>query len=505
MPSSTAYAEFHRCMSRLADLDAALSLLNWDQEIMMPKGAGQRRAGQLATLAELRHQMFVNEVPPLLAALENATGLDETQQLNVACTRADLAKQSRLPAELVAELTRAASEGQFAWENAKDNDDFAAFAPFLERIVELKRRQADCYGYDSTPYDALLDDYERGLTVAQLDVYFDALEDELRQLLIEVQQGQAPEAAFLRQVIDEDTQWKFTLEVLALLGFDPHHGRQDRSAHPFSTSIGMEDVRITTRLEADHLLDAVYSTIHEFGHALYERNLPPDAYGLPQGQAHSLALHESQSRFWENEVGRSLAFVQWIEPRLRACFPDGLAGHSTEDIFRALNRVEASLIRTQADELTYHLHIILRYRLEKDLIEGRLAVRQLPEAWNAGMEQLLGVVPRDNRSGVLQDVHWSIGALGYFPTYSLGSLYAAQWRAQLESELGSLADLISTKRLAEVRKWLAERIHSQGSLHTADELCRRVTGRSLDPGLFISALCSKLQAVYGFRSSHSAA
>ena len=446
MPSSTAYAEFHHCMSRLADLDAALSLLNWDQEIMMPKGAGQRRAGQLATLAELRHQLYLNEVPPLLAALEHAQDLDEAQRLNVACTRADLAKQSRLPAELVADLTRAASEGQFAWENAKDNDDFAAFAPFLEHLIDLKRRQADCYGYASTPYDALLDDYERGLTVAQLDAYFDALEGELRQLLADVRQGQPPEASFLRQAIDEDTQWQFTLDVLALLGFDPHHGRQDRSAHPFSTSMGMEDVRITTRLEADHLLDAVYSTIHEFGHALYERNLPPDAYGLPQGQAHSLALHESQSRFWENEVGRSLAFVQWIEPRLRACFPDGLAGRSTEDIYRALNRVETSLIRTQADELTYNLHIILRYRLEKDLIEGRLAVRQLPEAWNAGMEQLLGVVPPDDRSGVLQDVHWSIGALGYFPTYSLGSLYAAQWRAQLESELGSLADLISTGR-----------------------------------------------------------
>ncbi len=498
MPASTAYAEYHRCLSRLADLDAALALLNWDQEIMMPKGAGPRRAGQLATLAGLRHQLYLTDLPPLLAALEDAAELDEIQRLNVARSRTDFAKQSRLPAELVAELTRAASEGQFAWEAAKEASDFAAFAPFLERIIDLKRRQADCYGFEATPYDALLDDYERGLTVAQLDAYFDALAGDLRQLLSEVQQGQTPEADFLRQVIDEERQWKFTLEVLDLLGFDAHYGRQDRSAHPFSTAMGMEDVRITTRLEADHLLDAVYSTIHEFGHALYERNLPPEAYGLPQAQASSLALHESQSRFWENEVGRSRAFVAWIEPRLRSCFPDGLRGRSTDELFRALNRVEASLIRTQADELTYHLHIILRYRLEKDLIEGRLAVRQLPEAWNAGMKELLGIDVPDDRRGVLQDVHWSIGAWGYFPTYSLGSLYAAQWRAQIENELGSLATLIEHERLAEVRAWLRERIHSQGSLYTADELCRRVTGRSLDPDLFVSALRSKLQTVYGF-------
>lgn len=504
MAALTAYDQYCLCLSRLADLDAAVALLNWDQEIMMPKGAAQRRAGQLATLAELRHEIYLRDLPPLLDAVEREKGLTETQRLNVAVSRREYEKEKKVPAEFVAEMTRLTSEAQFAWEQAKGTSSFATFAPFLEKIIDLKRRQADLFGYDASPYDALLDEYETGLTSAQLDAYFGALEPELRGLLAELQAGQQPDDSFLRQPVDLNEQWQFTLDVLQLLGFDPKHGRQDRSAHPFSTSMGMEDTRITTRLEPDHLMDGVYSTIHEFGHALYERNLLADAYGLPQAQASSLSIHESQSRFWENEIGRSLAFAEVMFERLRACFPDKLAGQSPETVFRALNRIEPSLIRTQADELTYHLHIILRYRIEKDLIEGRLKVGELPDAWNAGMVQLLGVVPPDDRRGVLQDVHWSIGALGYFPTYSLGSLYAAQWRQKLEAELGPLAVLIQNRAFDRIAEWLRENIHLHGSLFTAEELSLRVAGHPLDARIFVEALRDKLRQAYGLPSKPTA-
>ncbi len=495
MPSP-AFAALADSAARIADLDAALGLMSWDQEVNLALGSGARRGRQMGTLAALRHRLLSTDLKPALDRAREAGPADAFEARNVAQLAHSLERALRLPDTFVHELTVATSHAQQAWEQAKRRSDFATFRPHLEQIVALKRREADYYGYAVHPYDALLDGYEPGGTAAQVRTLFERLLPPLRELLSWVRSRPQVDDARLRQRIDESRQWDYSLVVLQQLGYDFDRGRQDRSTHPFSISMGMDDVRITTHLQADDLQAMLYSTIHECGHALYEQGLDPAHYGLPAAEACSLSIHESQSRIWENNVGRGLPFLtsQWAA--LQGLYPDGLAGLTHRDVFRMVNRVEPSFIRIAADELTYHLHIVLRFELELALISGELAVADLPAAWNERFEQLVGLRVPDDAHGCLQDVHWSHGSLGYFPTYTLGSLYAAQLYATANVAVPDLESHLAAGNFGPLHQWLARNVYRHGRLYCSDEVCALATGEPLNPTRFTDYLSAKLRAVY---------
>ena len=497
MITNNAYTQLVKLRQQLADIGSAAAVLSWDQEVLMPEGASARRARQLATLAELQHQMTVEQLPTALAAAREQSGLTHEQQLNLAQLARDLERQQKLPGSFVAELTETTSRAQRVWEGARSRNAFAEFEPWLTKIVELKRREADYYGYADHPYDALLDSYEPGVKTAAVTARFAQLRPRLQTLLNQVRRRPQVDDSFLHQPLSQTDQLAFAADILRAMGYSFQHGRQDLSAHPFCTSFGPEDVRITTRYKERDFTFLVYSSIHEGGHALYEQGLNPEQYGMPWGEACSLSIHESQSRLWENNVARSLGFWQHWFPRLQQLMPDGLRGKGPEEVFRAVNRVEPSLIRIEADELTYHFHIIIRFELEQALVKGDLQVKDLPAVWNERYRDYLGVQVPGDAQGVLQDVHWSLGAIGYFATYSLGSLYSAQLLAQAELDLGSLETKWAAGEFAPLRSWLQGKIFDHGRLYTSEELCKLATGRELSIEPFVEYLTRKLTRVYG--------
>ncbi len=498
------YTELQTEAAALADLDAMLALASWDLEVNMPTGAAPRRAQQMATLAALRHNRLTGKVLPLLHDVIASPGnLDETAMRNVKAMHYSAQKAAKLPEAFVAKLAETCALAQQAWEHARTHSSFATFQPHLEEIIALKKQEADYYGYHHEAYDALLDNYDQGTTTAQLDARFDALQPSLKALLNKVQACPQVDDSFLQQPVTKDAQFNFTLFILKQIGFDFTHGRQDYSTHPFSTSMGMEDVRITTRFKETDVQDMLYSTIHECGHALYEQGLQPAAYGMPAAEACSLSIHESQSRIWENNIARSLQFVTFYFEKFSKLFASELKGKNIQDVFRAVNKVSPSLIRTQADELTYHSHVILRYEIEKGLLRGNIAVKELPAVWSEYMQNYLGVTVPDDTNGVLQDVHWSHGAFGYFPTYSLGSLYAAQLEHAAAKSIPTLYNDIGNGNCASLHNWLKQNIYLHGRLYTSEALCMKATGEPLDTSYFLRYLEQKLAAVYGFSASIS--
>ncbi|MCE3007660.1 MAG: carboxypeptidase M32 [Bacteroidetes bacterium] len=490
-----AFETIKKISAQLKDLSGAASLLGWDQEVYMPAGAIERRATQLGTLAALRHRILAEELAPLLPRVETAS-LNEKERLNLAQLRLQTQKALKLPAAFVQAQAELAARTQYAWEQAKKQASWQAFCPALEQMVDSKRREAEYYGYTNSPYEALMDSYEPGLTLAEVDPIFEQLLAGLVPLLKSLQgQPQVPDA-FLATPVGKDAQWALSMRLLAEMGFDLQHGRQDLSTHPFTTSAGPEDVRLTTLIVERDMQAMLYSTLHEMGHGLYEQGLPAHAYGLPEGEASSLSLHESQSRLWENNIGRSQAFCQWLFPLLAEYMPHALAGKTPEDLYRAVNKVQPGPIRIQADELTYHTHILLRYQVERQLIEGRLAVRDIPDYWSAFLLQHLGIQPTTEADGPLQDIHWAIGAIGYFPTYTLGSLYAAQQYAHMAQQLPELQAQLRTGHFAPIHAWLRQRVHQYGSLYSAREWSLQVLGEPLDPRYFLRYLSDKLVQVY---------
>ncbi len=496
------FSELQQRAAAVADLDGALAVLEWDQEVNMAAGGAERRARQIATLAGLRHERAKSELWPLVQTLAEPQRLERfapAVQANVRQLYRKLARTMRLDQALVEKLAQTTSRAVHAWQLARSKDAFADFAPHLEALVELKRAEAEAYGYDVSPYDALLDTYEPGLRSAFIQKLF----SEFKPWLVDTaaRLARAPQAtdSMFQHPIAESAQWTLSLALLQRLGFDFTRGRQDKSAHPFTTGFGPEDVRITTMLSNDDVRPLLYSTIHEFGHALYEQGLPAEFYGLPQGQAWSLSIHESQSRLWENNVARSRAFWEYFFAELAPVYGAAWTGPAAgpDGAFRAVNRIGPSLIRVEADELTYHLHILLRFELEKDLIEGTLKVSDAPEAWNAKMLTYLGVAPPDDRRGILQDIHWSHGGFGYFPTYTLGSLYAAQFFAAASQALPDLNERIARGEFSALRNWLRENIHIHGTLYESDELCRRATGAGLDVAHFKNYFEQKMAMIYG--------
>lgn len=493
---------FERLRSILLEshaIGSASALLSWDQETTMPKHGIEARAQVIAQLAGLGHERFVrDETASALEQLERASAeLDDDQRAIVRETRKDYDRAARVPKELVTAIAEAQSLGQEAWQRARAASDFAAFAPALERLIELKRAYAHAMNPNAEPLDVLLDDHEADMTTSFLDSLFSALKSRLVPLVERVvSSGVVVDTGPLRRTLPLETQLEFARSVTTAMGFAADAGRVDRSAHPFCIGIHPGDVRLTWRGQPDDLRPALYGMMHEAGHGLYEQGLPAQWVGTPLASAVSLGIHESQSRLWENMVGRSRAFWVAFLPRLKAMAPGVYDDVDVDAMTRAANEVRPSLIRVEADELTYNLHVVVRFEIERDLFRGRLRVQDLPGAWNDAYAALLRVRPADDAHGVLQDVHWSMGAFGYFPTYTLGNLYAAQFLERAREEIPDLDASIERAEFAPLREWLRDRIHRHGRKYAPRELVRRVTGRDPEIEPFIRHVESRLLPLY---------
>lgn len=483
------------------DLYAAAAVLAWDEQTYMPPRGARARADHKATLQRLAHARLAStELGELLEQLESDVkqlppDADEAAMVRVVRRVHD--RQVKLPSRLVEELSRAGSDGFAAWLEARKAKDFKVFQPHLERLVELQRQKADVLGWSERRYDALLDLYEPEMRTSEVDRVFSELREQLLPIVAAIgERVDQVDASPLYRHYPADQQWQFTLQLLGSIGFDFQRGRQDRSEHPFSISFSVDDVRVTTRIWDDYVGQAIFSTLHEAGHAFYERGLPRAFERTPLGAAISLGIHESQSRLWENVVGRSREFWEFYFPRLREQFPAQLADVSLEAFYRAVNRVQPSLIRTDADEVTYNLHIFVRFELEQAMLDGDLAVGDLPGAWDDRVEAYLGIRPQDPVYGVLQDVHWSSDAFGYFPTYTLGTILAVQFYEQALQQHPDLPAQTRAGQFDTLHKWLAANIHRHGSRYVPAELVRRVTGRGLDIGPFIGYIRRKYGEIY---------
>ena len=482
------------------DIYMAAAVLGWDQETYMPPAGVTARGMQLSTLSRIAHTKFTSpEIGELLTELEPEAAnwdpdSDEARLIKV--TRREYDKATKVPSDFVAEVARVASEAQVAWREAKEKSDFSKFEPYLARIVELRRQYADFFAPYEHVYDPLLDDFEPGLKTAYVQRIFDALRPQQVALIKAIAEKPQVDDSFLHQPYDEKKQWDFGVEVITKFGFDWNRGRQDKSAHPFTTNFSVNDVRITTRIVPDFLGTGLFGTMHECGHALYEQGIDPALERTPLGHGASLAIHESQSRLWENLVGRSRPFWEHFYPRLQEYFPAQLGNVDLETFYKGINKVEPSLIRTEADEATYNLHIMLRLELEIALMEGSVEVKDLPEVWNEKMREYLGITPPDDAHGVLQDIHWSMGSLGYFSTYALGNLISAQWWERIHADIPNLDEQIRAGNFADLLAWLREHIHRHGAKFEPQELVKRVTGTGIDPAPYMRYLKTKYGEIY---------
>ena len=485
-----------------AMLGSIEQLLGWDERTKLPTAAGEYRAEQITYLAGMIHRrrtdsdlgVWLDElVSSKLAADAHSDTGATIRQLKRAYDRA-----VKLPQSLVEELARTTVIGQQTWVKARADDDFAAFQPVLEKVIELKRQEAEAIGYQECPYDALLDEYEPGELTSNLTRVLGGLRDDLVPLVEAiVGSGRQPDVSILHREFPAAVQERFGKEVAAKIGFDFSRGRLDETDHPFCTELGPHDCRITTRYDMRFFNSAFFGILHEAGHGIYEQGLRSEHYGLPPGQYVSLGIHESQSRMWENLVGRSRPFWDHFYADAQAAFPAALADVPLDDFFFAVNDVRPSLIRVEADEVTYNLHILIRFELEQALINDGLAVADLPAAWNEKYRDYLGLTPPSDADGVMQDIHWSAGLIGYFATYSLGNLYAAQLFNRAEEQLGDLGQQFARGEFEPLRKWLVENIHEPGQCYPASELAHRVTGQPLSHAPLIAQLKAKYGPLYG--------
>ena len=489
-------------------INGAASVLSWDQETYMPAGGGAARAEQIATLQGIAHQKLVApDTERLLGSwLDLGTGLplehdgelwDESSRALLREVWRDFSHAKKLPSDFVITMSRECSLAQQVWAEAKEDHAFQSFLPNLRTVLSLKQKEAEYLGYQDSPYNALLDVYEPGSTITALRPLFAQVKARLVPLLKNIQNSPVQiDDSCLFHAYDQARQLEFGRLILIAMGYDFERGRLDLSAHPFTTSFHPTDVRVTTRVHEHDLPSCLFSCIHEGGHGLYDQGLDPDHYGTPLGESVSLGIHESQSRMWENCVGRSRAFWRFFYPILQAHFHHQLRDVDMEQFYALINRVKPSMIRVEADELTYNLHIMLRFEIEQDLIEGRMKPDELPEIWNQKMNDYLGIVPAHDGEGVLQDVHWSMGAFGYFPTYTLGNLYSVQFYDQARLEIPHLEDEIAAGQLMVLRRWLGQKIHRWGRMFTPDHLSQRVTGVSLTPEPFLRYVERKYGELY---------
>ena len=500
MNASDAYAWLRANSQEKSILSSIGELLAWDQRTVIPTGGHAHRARQLALVAKLVHQRGSDPRIGELLAIVDGSALSASpsspEAINIREWRRRYERARKVPERLIVELAEAAALGESAWEHARPNNDWASFAGHLTRLVQLKREVASALGYQHEPYDALLEDYEPGLTTQQIEALFGVLRPALVALLARIRGARRrPNPAVLRGRFPRSKQEALGREAARRIGYDFTRGRLDSSAHPFTMSAGPNDVRITTRYDQRYFPTAFFATLHEAGHALYEQGLPAEHAGTPIGEPASLGIHESQSRLWENLVGRSVSFWRYFLKRAQGHCA-ALAGVSLDEFVFAINGVEPSLIRVEADEVTYNLHIVLRFELELLLLRGDLTVADLPAAWDEKMRSLLGILPPDAASGVLQDVHWASGAFGYFPTYTVGNLAAAQFFKQAQRDLGDLDRLFAIGDFAPFLDWLRRHVHIHGGRFWPRDLLRHVTGEDLSPAGLIEHLGEKYTRLY---------
>lgn len=501
--SEALYKELCQHVRETSYLESTAALLEWDQQTKLPTKANGYRSEQLTFLAgEIHKRRTDPRLGDMIGELiESPIGKDANSDSGVTIRelKREYEKRVKLPSSLVESLAQAASVGQTMWVKARKANDFRSFAPQLKKIFELKQEQADALGWSECRYDALLDEYEPGAKTSEVAGVLDALRADLVPLVAEVKaSGINVPVDILSRKFPVDAQEKFGREASAKIGFEYERGRIDVTHHPFCCETGPNDCRITTRYDEDFFNSAFFGTLHEAGHGIYEQGLRSDQYGLPTGKYCSLGIHESQSRLWENLVGRSLSFWQYFFPRAQIHFPESLGDVALNDFYRAINHVAPSLIRVEADEATYNLHIIIRFQLEQAMINGDLDVNDLPTAWNEKYQEYLGIIPPNDADGVLQDVHWSAGLVGYFPTYSLGNLYASQFYAAAEKELGDLNSMFREGVFEPLKSWLNKQVHVKGKSLSGPALGLEVTGQPLSHDLLISQLRQKLAPIYGF-------
>jgi carboxypeptidase Taq len=478
-------------------LSSVLSLLGWDEQVNLPQNSAGQRAQQMATLSEMHHQLASDSaIEPLLQELEaDWENLTPQEQTVVKHTRKDYDRATRLPADYVTEKAILDSEAYHAWVEARENNDFPAFAPFLKRQVAMAKRGAELLGHGDNPYDYQIDLFDPGMNAETIEGLFCSLKEELVPLAQSILNSPVKAKTEQLKGFPIDKQESFLKEVTDILGFDYQRGRIDVAIHPFCSG-NAADTRLTTRFHEDIPLDSLFSSIHETGHGLYEQGLPIDQLHSALGQAVGMGIHESQSRLWENQVSRSREFWQYFEPRYRDAFPDQLADLSSDDLYLAINAVTLCPIRVDSDEVTYNLHIILRFELEKKLIGGDLSVDDLPAEWNRLSQEIIGLTPTSDKEGVLQDVHWSGGMFGYFPSYCLGNMIAAQlWNKVLE-EIPDLPNDFAEGHFEGLLTWLRDRIHQHGKQYDTQDLVTRVTGEPINPKHLIRYLKDRYMPLY---------
>ena len=481
------YLRYKTYLQKIADIKYASAVLQWDQETYLPKNSGDARGRQIATLNELAHEKFTAEsFGDLLNDLSAKEDLPPGEKRNVQLSLQDFTKSKKLPSPFVRKMSEAINKSFHAWISARRQNDFSIFKDPLQEIILLKREETELIGYEKHPYDALMDEFDKGLTSTITDKLFADLRPQLTGLLNEIKAKPQPDDSFLHQHFPKDKQWDAGMEILKRMHFNFDAGRQDISEHPFTTSFGSTDVRVTTRVDENDFSNMLWSCIHEGGHALYEQGLPESEYGLPLGEYCSLSIHESQSRLWENCIGRGMPFWEHNFPLLKEYFPQQFNNTTVHQFYAAINKVQPSLIRTEADELTYHFHIMIRYELEKLLIEGTINAADIPAYWNELYKRYLGITVPDDVRGCLQDVHWSHGSFGYFATYSIGSLYAAQFYSTLKNERPVIETEIARGDMSAVKEWLQKNIYRFGRFCSSEDLCRQVTGESLNSKFFLN-------------------
>jgi carboxypeptidase Taq len=484
-------------LRELNDLASAVKLLEWDQAVLMPTRGGPARARATATLEGMTHARFTDpEMGALIEKLAAADRLDADQKASLRILERDYDRAVRVPGDLVKAIAEARGLAYQSWTRARPDSDFSILEPHLERLVDLKKQEADAIGYETERYDALIDTYEPGMTTAEVAAMFEDLMKGLKPLVEEVLRGVDEPPAFLAESYPPEPQMAICRWLVKKLNFDLDAGRLDESPHPFTIQIGPGDVRQTTRSDPDDLLMAIYAVVHETGHALYEQGLPPEILDLPIGRFASLGMHESQSRLWENHVARSRPFTDFLLPHLKERFPEELGMVAPEEFHRGVNHPRRTLIRVRADELTYNLHVGLRFELELALFRDELEVAALPEAWDEAMERHVGARPENQAEGVLQDMHWSIGAFGYFPTYTLGTIYAAALFEAAQDDLGPLDDELRSGTTDRLLAWLREKVHSQGYRREAKVLAAEITGEPVTPRPLLDYLSSKYRRLY---------
>lgn len=492
------YEEMIRIAREDSDLQRIGSVLGWDQETYMPRKGATARGRQMAMLSARAHERFTSaEMGAAIRGAESES-LSGAAAVNLREIRRRYERNVRVPSELVREMTETAVAAKEAWREARRRNEFPLFAPWLTKMIDLKKRYAEAVGYTTEPYDALLDDYEQGMTAEAVARIFAGLRTRLLPLASRIRQAGSPRTDFLRRRYPRAQQEAIGRRVLELMGFDLEAGRVDTATHPFCTSFCPSDVRLTNRYDESFFSTSFFGLMHEGGHGLYEQGLPPEHEGTPAGDSVSLGIHESQSRLWENQVGRGRPFWRYYFPVVREAFPEALGDVTADEFWRAVNESKPSLIRVEADEVFYNLHIMLRFELERDLFRGLIRAEETPALWKERMETDIGVRPEKDSEGVLQDIHWSMGLMGYFPTYALGNLYAAQLLAAARRALPDLDERIGRGDLRTLLDWLRANVHAHGMTYRAPDLIREVTGEAPNPDYFMQYLEAKYAEIYQF-------